>query len=109
MSGMYSMKRTQTPVARAKSAKSATSPSFIPRITTQLIFGGGKPAAIVASMPSSTDCSAARLVMVLKVSGLRESQLMVMRLRPADRRAEARLCDRFLQHQLPCFRIERAW
>src|SRR5260370_303799 len=87
---MYSMNRTQTSFARAKSAKSATSSSFIPRITTQLIFGGGKPAAMAASIPSSTDFSASRLVMLLKVSGLRESQLIVRRLRPADLRAEAR-------------------
>ena len=44
-SGMNSMKRTPTPRSRPKAARSTTSSSLTPRITTQLTFTGSSPAS----------------------------------------------------------------
>ena len=43
--GMNSMKRTPTPRSRPKAARSTTSSSLTPRITTQLTFTGSSPAS----------------------------------------------------------------
>ena len=53
-SGMNSMKRTSTPLRRPNSTNAAISSSLTPRMTTQLTFTGSNPAAMAASMPSST-------------------------------------------------------
>src|SRR6185437_438093 len=57
---MYSMKRTMCPVPRKRATRSSTPSSFTPRITTQLILIGAKPACSAAAMPASTCASSPR-------------------------------------------------
>ena len=61
-SGMNSMKRMPTPLSRPKRARSTTSSSLTPRITTAFTFTGERPASIAASMPAITRGSSSRLV-----------------------------------------------
>src|SRR5207253_6878313 len=51
-SGMNSMKRTSYPLSRARRAKSTTSSSFLPFMTTMFSLIGHSPASREASMPS---------------------------------------------------------
>jgi hypothetical protein len=59
---MNSMKRTTTPSSRPNRAKSTTSSSFTPRVSTTLTFTGSSPAATAARMPASTSGSSSRRV-----------------------------------------------
>ncbi len=74
------MKRTTTPWAPPKAAKSRISSSLTPRMSTQLT---------AAAIPSSTRCSDSRRVMAANRSGRSESHEMVTRRRPARRRRVA--------------------
>jgi hypothetical protein len=70
-------------------AKSTISSSLTPRISTQLIFTGRKPAPRAASTPSSTWSRASRWVKAKNRSGLSESHEMLIRRNPAWRRSTA--------------------
>ena len=62
--GMNSMKRTITPSSRPKRAKSTTSSSLTPPMSTTLTFTGSRPASLAASMPSRTLASSSRRVVL---------------------------------------------
>ena len=70
-------------------ANSRISSSFTPRMTTMFIFKGPNPALSAAAMPASTRASSPPRVIRAKVSGLRESRLMLSRATPARRRGRA--------------------
>ena len=76
---------TPTPFSRPNCARSTTSSSLIPRMTTALILTGASPARSAASTPASTRSSSSRLVNAKKRSRCSESSEMLIRLRPGRR------------------------
>ena len=78
------MKRTSYPVSRDQRAKSTTSSSFVPPITTQLILIGVSPAASAARIPASTFSSASRRVISANRWRRSESHEIVARSMPAS-------------------------
>ena len=83
-SGMNSMNRTSYPSLRAKCAKSTTSSSLWPFMTTMFNLIGHRPASRAAVMPSMTRSNASLRAMSLKVSMRSVSSEMLIRLSPAS-------------------------
>ena len=81
--GMYSMKRTSTAFFAVHRTKSTSSSSLTPRVTTQLIFSGTKPALSAESMPSITFSQPRRREMSSNLAGTRVSRLTLTERRPA--------------------------
>ena len=81
------MKRTPTPRSRPNAARSTTSSSLTPRITTQFTFTGSRPASTAASIPATTRSRSSRRVSSRNTSGRSESSDTLMRRRPASARS----------------------
>ena len=82
--GISSIKRTCHSSSMVLAAKSSTSSSLTPGITTMLSLTGSSPTPRAASMPSSTSASSASLrVMDGNLSGLNVSRLMLTLFSPA--------------------------
>ena len=79
------MKRMPTPRSRPNAARSTTSSSFTPRITTAFTFTGSRPAASAASMPASVRSSSSRRVSARNVSRRSVSSETFTRRSPASR------------------------
>mmetsp|Transcript_38246 Transcript_38246/g.90407 ORF Transcript_38246/g.90407 Transcript_38246/m.90407 type:complete len:280 (-) Transcript_38246:105-944(-) len=89
--GMYSMKRTSTFLSTESCTKSATSSSFSPRVTTQLILTDRisplSLAAIASSIESTTFWYPLRRVINVNFSGTSVSSEMLYASIPPDARA----------------------
>ena len=81
--GMTSMKRNCQGRSIVRAARSTTSSSLKPRITTALSLIGVRPASSDAAMPASTSRTSPQRVMRLNLAGSSESMLMFTRSRPA--------------------------
>ena len=92
--GMYSMNRTSYPDRRENRAKSTTSSSFVPAITTQFSLIGVRPAVSAARSPVITWSSASRRVISANRCRIRESHDTVTRSNPARASGSASLSRR---------------
>ena len=89
--GICSIKRKFKPSLSAHCTSAIASSSLVPRMSTELIFSGVKPAARAASIPAKTSLIRSLKVNFLKRSRSRVSNEILIRLKPASTKGCANL------------------